>query len=176
MAKGRSSHRSWQLEMKILKSLIAILTDKRVALILRLILGVTFVYASLDKIAHPDQFAKIIYNYKILPGFVINIFAITLPWIELLAGLFLILGIFTESASLLISFLLVIFLIAISINVFRGVDLNCGCFSTDPAGKKEGISLLFKDFLFLFMGLIVFFFNKGFGTISSLYRRKSSEL
>ena len=176
MAKGRSSHRSWQLEMKILKSLIAILIDKRVVLILRLVLGITFVYASLDKIAHPDQFAKIIYNYKILPGFLINVFAVTLPWVELLAGLFLILGIFTESASLLISFLLVIFLFAISVNVLRGVDLNCGCFSTDPAGKKEGISLLFKDFLFLFMGFMVFFFNKGFATISSLYQRKSPRL
>ncbi len=176
MAKGRSAHRNRQLKMKILKSLIAILTDKRIVLILRLVLGVTFVYASLDKIAHPDQFAKIVYNYKILPDFLINVFAVTLPWVELLAGLFLIVGIFTESASLLISFLLVLFLIAISINVLRGVDLNCGCFSTDPAGKKEGISLLFKDFLFLFMGLMVFFFNKGFGSISSLYRRKSSRL
>jgi len=161
--------------MKILKSLIDILTDKRVVLIFRLILGVTFFYASLDKIAHPEQFAKIVYNYKILPGFLINLFAVTLPWIEFLAGLFLILGIFTESASILISFLLVIFVIAISINLFiRGVDLNCGCFSTNPTGKKEGINLLFKDFLFLFMGLMIFFFNKGFATISSLYRRKSS--
>jgi uncharacterized membrane protein YphA (DoxX/SURF4 family) len=161
--------------MKILKFLITIVTDKRVVLIFRLILGVTFLYASLDKIAHPEQFAKIVYNYKILPGFLINVFAVTLPWVELLAGLFLILGIFTESASLLISFLLVIFVVAISINVFiRGVDLNCGCFSTNPAGKKEGINLLFKDFLFLFMGLMVFFFNKSFVTISSLYQRKFS--
>jgi putative oxidoreductase len=182
MGKGRASCRSqksevrnWKLEMKILKFLIAILTDKRVVLVFRLVLGVTFVYASLDKIAHPEQFAKIVYNYKILPGFLINIFAVTLPWIEFLAGLFLILGIFCESASLLISFLLVIFLIAISINVLRGVNLNCGCFSTNPAGKKEGISLLFRDSLFLFMGLMVFFFNKGFATISSLYPRKSPQ-
>jgi putative oxidoreductase len=160
--------------MKILRYLRAVLTDKRVVLIFRLVLGVTFVYASVDKIAHPDQFAKIVYNYKILPDFLINIFAVTLPWVELVAGLFLILGVFTEGASLLISFLLVIFLAAISVNVLKGIDLNCGCFSTDPAGKKEGISLLYKDFLFLFMGLMVFFFNRGFATISSLCRRKSS--
>ena len=130
--------------MKILKFLITIVTDKRIVLIFRLILGATFVYASLDKIAHPEQFAKIVYNYKILPGFLINIYAVTLPWVELLAGLFLILGIFTESASLLISFLLVIFLIDISINILRGANLNCGCFSTNPAGKKEGINLLWR--------------------------------
>jgi putative oxidoreductase len=159
--------------MKILKFLITIITDRRVILIFRLVLGATFIYASLDKIAHPEQFAKIVYNYKILPGFLINIFAVTLPWVEFLAGCFLILGIFTESASLLLSFLLVIFVVAISINLLKGVNLNCGCFSTDPAGKKEGVSLLFKDFLFLFMGLMVFFFNKGFATISSLRRKIS---
>jgi uncharacterized membrane protein YphA (DoxX/SURF4 family) len=143
--------------VKIIKFLITLITDKRVVLIFRLVLGATFIYASLDKIAHPEQFAKIVYNYKILPGFLINIYAVTLPWVELLAGC-----------------LLVIFVIAISINLLRGVNLNCGCFSTNPAGKKEGVSLLFKDFIFLFMGLMVFFFNKGFATISSLYSKKSS--
>jgi len=159
--------------MKMLKALILVVTDKRVVLIFRLILGVTFIYASLDKIAHPDQFARIIYNYKILPQFLINIFAITLPWVEFIAGLFLILGIFTESASLLICFLFIIFIIATSVNLFRGVDLNCGCFSTDPAGKKEGANLLIKDFIFLYLGIMVFFFNKNFATLSALFQKKS---
>lgn len=159
--------------MTILKALIRIVTDKRVVLLFRLVLGVTFIYASLDKIAHPEQFARIIYNYKILPPFLINIFAVTLPWVEFLTGLFLIFGIFTESASLLVSFLFVIFIIATSINLFRGIDLNCGCFSTDPAGKKEGASLLIKDFIFLYLGIMVVFFNKNFAALSALFQKKS---
>ena len=159
--------------MRVLKALASVITDKRVVLIFRVILGVIFIYASLDKIAHPEQFARIIYNYKILPPFLINVFAITLPWVELIAGLFLILGIFTESAALLICFLLIVFIIATSINLFRGIDLNCGCFSTDPAGKKEGANLLIKDFLFLFLGIMVFFFHKNFVSLSLLFQRKS---
>ena len=142
-------------------------------LIFRVVLGVIFIYASLDKIAHPEQFARIIYNYKILPDFLINVFAITLPWVELIAGIFLILGIFTESASLLICFMLMIFVVAISINLYRGVDLNCGCFSTDPAGKKEGANLLIKDFLLLFLGIMIFFFHRNFASVSYLLKRKS---
>ena len=156
-----------------MKTLIQIITDKRVVLLFRLVLGVTFIYASLDKMANPDQFARIVYNYKILPRFLINIFAVTLPWIEFCAGLFLILGIFTESASLLICFMLVIFVIAISINLYRGINLNCGCFSTDPAGKKEGVNLLIKDFVFLYLGIMVFFFNQGFASLSTLFQKKS---
>jgi uncharacterized membrane protein YphA (DoxX/SURF4 family) len=157
----------------MLKVLIRIITDKRVVLLFRLVLGATFIYASLDKIAHPEQFARIVYNYKILPEFLINIFAVTLPWVEFLTGLFLILGIFTESASLLVSFLFIIFIIATSVNLFRGVNLNCGCFSTDPAGKKEGATLLIKDFIFLYLGIMIFFFNKNFASLSALLQKKS---
>ena len=85
----------------------------------------------------------------------------------------MIFGIFTESASLIISFLLVVFIVAISINLFRGIDLNCGCFSTDPAGKKEGASLLIKDFIYLFLGVMIFFFNQSFASLSALFRKKS---
>jgi putative oxidoreductase len=160
--------------MKVLKALARIITDKRVVLIFRLVLGFTLIYASLDKIANPDQFARIVYNYHILPKFLINVFAITLPWVELLTGLFLILGILTESASLLASFLFVVFIIAISINLFRGINLNCGCFSTDPAGKKEGANLLVRDFLYLFLGLMIFFFNKNFASLSSLFQKRTA--
>ncbi len=158
----------------MLKTLARIITDKRVILIFRLVLGFTLIYASLDKIANPDQFARIVYNYHILPEFLINVFAITLPWVELVTGLFLILGIFTESASFLASFLFVVFIIAISVNLFRGIDLNCGCFSTDPAGKKEGANLLIRDFLYLFLGMMIFFFHNNFAALSSLFQRRTT--
>ena len=157
--------------MNVLRTLARIITDKRVVLIFRLVLGVTLIYASLDKISNPDQFARIVYNYKILPEFLINVFAVTLPWVELVTGLFLIFGIFIESASLLTSFLFVVFIIAISINLFRGIDLNCGCFSTDPAGKKEGANLLIRDFIYLFLGIMVFFFHKSYAMLSSLFQK-----
>jgi uncharacterized membrane protein YphA (DoxX/SURF4 family) len=143
-------------------------------LIFRLILGFTFIYASLDKISHPDQFARIVFNYHILPRFLINLYAVTLPWVEFLAGLFLIFGVFTESASLLICFLLSVFIVAISINLFRGVNLNCGCFSTDPTGTKEGAKLLIKDFIFLFLGIIVFFFNKSYASLTALILNRTT--
>jgi uncharacterized membrane protein YphA (DoxX/SURF4 family) len=159
---------------EMFKTLFRIITDKRIVLLFRLILGFTFIYASLDKISHPDQFARIVFNYHILPRFLINVYAVTLPWVELFAGLFLIFGVFTDSASLLICFLLSVFVVAISINLFRGVNLNCGCFSTDPAGAKEGVKLLIKDFIFLFLGIIVFFFNKSYASLTALILNRAA--
>ena len=65
--------------MKFLKN---ILLSKHLALLFRLFLGILFIYASVDKILHPAAFAKIVYNFHILPGFLINLFAIILPWVE----------------------------------------------------------------------------------------------
>ena len=58
-----------------------------VVLIARLILGGVFIYASLDKIAHPAEFAKAIGNYHVVPFGLENLMALALPWLELIAGI-----------------------------------------------------------------------------------------
>ncbi|HVP36836.1 MAG TPA: MauE/DoxX family redox-associated membrane protein [Terriglobales bacterium] len=150
-----------------------LISNKWLVLLFRLIVGITFLYASLDKIVHPDQFARIVYNYKILPGFLINIFAITLPWVELLCGVFLILGLFIEGSSTLISLVLVSFIIALSVNFLRGVDIACGCFTTDPNAKKEGAWLLLRDVALLLMSLQILFFNLNFLSLQKVFQKKS---
>ncbi|MFH0931123.1 MAG: MauE/DoxX family redox-associated membrane protein [Candidatus Zixiibacteriota bacterium] len=147
-----------------------IISNKWLVLLFRLIVGITFVYASLDKIAHPDEFARAVYNYRILPGFLINIFAITLPWIELFCGLFLILGLFIESASLLILFLSLVFALALSLNFLRGIDIACGCFTTDPNAKKEGAELLIRDFVLLLMSVQILVYNRDFLSLKKVFQ------
>jgi putative oxidoreductase len=98
-------------------------------------LGAIFVVAALPKIADPPSFAHMIYNYRILPGALINLSALVMPWVELLAGLCLILGVWTRSARWIVGLMLVVFMIAISINLFRGNAIDCGCFDTSAANK-----------------------------------------
>ncbi|UCF03831.1 MAG: hypothetical protein JSV14_08635, partial [Deltaproteobacteria bacterium] len=43
------------------------LTHPSTAFVLRIALGCLFIYASLDKIRHPDLFAEAVYNYQLLP-------------------------------------------------------------------------------------------------------------
>jgi uncharacterized membrane protein YphA (DoxX/SURF4 family) len=155
--------------MKLLKD---IFTDKYTVLAFRMALGLLFIYASLDKIANPQNFSQIVYNYKILPSFLINIFAITLPWVELICGLFLIGGIFIESSSLVVFLLLFAFMIATSVNVFvRGINLQCGCFTTSLVAQKQGVELVLRDIIFLLMSLQVFLFNQNFATLPGFYQK-----
>ena len=99
--------------------------------IFRLIIGMVFIYASIHKIANPEEFAKSIDNYRLLPIFLINIIAIILPWLELIIGLFIIFGIFIKASSFLISLNMLIFTILVLITIIRGIDISCGCFSSD---------------------------------------------
>jgi putative oxidoreductase len=98
-------------------------------------LGAIFVVAALPKITDPPSFAHMIYNYRVLPGGLINISALVMPWVELLAGLALILGIWARPARWIVTLLLVTFMIAISINLARGNAIDCGCFDVSAAGK-----------------------------------------
>jgi uncharacterized membrane protein YphA (DoxX/SURF4 family) len=97
-------------------------------------LGIIFVVAAWPKIIDPPSFAHMIYNYRILPGALINISALVMPWVELLAGLCLILAVWTRPARWLITAMLVVFMIAITINLVRGNAIDCGCFDVSAAG------------------------------------------
>ena len=142
-----------------LKSIIA---DSRIELALRWILGLIFIYASFHKIASPAEFAKIIYGYDLFPAVSINLIAIITPFLELVIGLALILGFYPRSAALIINAMLMVFIAVLSINLIRGHEFDCGCFSAANANSKTSAGFsLFLDFLLLAMGLQVYFFSRA---------------
>lgn len=132
-----------------------LLSNDYLTFICRLIFGGIFIYASLDKIAHPDQFARIVYNYHLLPGSLVNIFALILPVTEFLAGSMVILGLFYSGSRNYLIFLMIVFAVAIGINVIRGVDLECGCFTVSSRSKSAGFALIIRDFVMLIPGLVL---------------------
>lgn len=129
------------------------------ALSARLILGVVFIYAGMDKIIHPAAFAEVVYNYQILPDYLINLTALVLPWLELVVGLFLILGLFREGSVLIVTGLMGVFLGAMVFNLVRGLDIHCGCFSS-AVGNTNGAPMawyVIRDGLFLVPALYLFY-------------------
>lgn len=99
-----------------------------------------FIGACLSKIGAPELFALAVYRYRILPYAFINFVAIILPWIELTTGIGILLPRpkIRSTAALIIFGMLAVFTIAISMNLLRGIDVSCGCFSTraDAAGSS----------------------------------------
>ena len=96
-----------------------------------------FVAAALPKIADPPAFAHMIYNYRLLPGGLVNALALVLPWVELFAGLALVLGVWKKEAAVTAAVMLVVFIVAIGINLARDHAVDCGCFDVRSAGKSR---------------------------------------
>lgn len=138
-----------------------ILKNEWLGLIFRMIVGAVFIYASLDKIMHPEAFAKSIYNYKVLPAGLINLTALFLPWLELLTGAALVLGTKVKGASLIISALLVVFLVAVTSTLIRGISIDCGCFTSSSAGRKTGWGLLVQDVVLLLLCMHLYYRGSG---------------
>ena len=131
------------------------------AVIFRWILGLIFIYASIHKIADPFEFSEAIYNYRILQEVLINPLAIWLPWLELLAGLCLIIGIYINGGALIISFLSLSFAIALGSALFRGLDISCGCFYSSGTKRIADWVTIAQDLGLLIMGIQVLFFDKA---------------
>jgi len=100
-------------------------------------LGAIFIIAALPKIADPPSFAHMIYNYRLVPSSLINISALVMPWVELLAGLALILGVWKAAARTVVAIMLAVFIVAISINLSRDNAIDCGCFNVADRGKTH---------------------------------------
>jgi len=116
--------------------------------------GGVFVYASVDKILHPDQFAIAVDNYRLLPQILVNGFAVVLPWVEFVAGTLLVLGQWQRSSSFILMSLAIVFMIAVGFSLLRGLDISCGCFGT-ASGRKIGSKVLVGDAFLLVILLIV---------------------
>ena len=138
----------------------SILENKLFEFTARWILGLIFIYAGYHKIIAPQEFAKLVYGYGLFPNELINLIAIILPFIELLTGLLLIGGKCIHSATLMIITLLILFIVLISINLIRGYEFDCGCFTAnDFFSSKTPWKTLTRDAALLLLGGYVYRFK-----------------
>lgn len=135
---------------------------KYVTLLARLLIGGLFIYASIHKILDPSSFAVSIRNYGILPASWSNMVALTLPWIELGAGGFLILGIETKPSALITTAMLGIFLVALFYVYHMGIDIDCGCFNSSASSSGHiGIYHLARDSSLFLISLLILLMDRG---------------
>jgi len=123
-------------------------------LVIRILLGIIFLYASYDKIMDPGKFARSVANYHIVPFGLENSIAIILPWLELFIGVGLIAGIMVDGAAGITGSLLVIFILLILQAILRGFNIECGCGLKE--GEMVGWTKILENIVFLFASWMVF--------------------
>jgi putative oxidoreductase len=147
------------LSCKLIITMRKIFENKIFSITVRIILGGILMYASLDKLANMADFAKIIHNYKLLPISLENLLAIFLPWLEFITGFCLIVGKFNKGALIIYNVLLIIFIIALSQALIRGLDINCGCFSVKPSSTSDVWLRIIEDIIMLFFSVYLYRFT-----------------
>lgn len=106
-----------------------------IGLLARVYLALVFLVACWHKIRHPDAFAVDVATYQILPLALVNLVAITLPWVELGAGVMLLVGFRARAGALMVTGMMLVFLAALIVALARGLDMSCGCFASQGAAE-----------------------------------------
>ena len=115
------------------------------ALSIRLVLGGVFVWAGAAKLVQIPSFVETVAAFDILPADWATPFALSILWIELIAGGLLLLDIWPRSNALVVLGLLVVFSAALGLNMYRGIDVACGCFGSN--GDTSLAWALLRDLL-----------------------------
>jgi uncharacterized membrane protein YphA (DoxX/SURF4 family) len=138
----------------------SIKSNSWIELAARWILGLTFIYASIHKIISPADFAKIVYGYDLFPEIFINLIAIVIPYLELVGGCALIMGLYPRSAAIIITGLLLAFISVSAINLIRGHEFNCGCFSAARSEYASSPELtIARNLFYLALGMQIVLFK-----------------
>jgi len=127
------------------------------SVVLRFYMGTLFLYASMTKFPFPAEFAETLAAYQIVPYWALNFVAVYLPAVEMTCALFLIIGLSTRAASTIIILLLISFSIGQTVNLIRGIPIDCGCFRN--AGDQITWWNILKALGWVLLTLQIFFFD-----------------
>ncbi len=116
-------------------------------------IGILFISAALPKVGDPAAFAASVHNYRLAPASSEHFVAMTLPWIELVAGLSLVLGVSRRAGAVVTVGLMVLFTGVVAQAWLRGLDFECGCFGTADA-TRVGAKKLLENVGFLAVALL----------------------
>ena len=126
-----------------------------VSIVIRLALGCLFVWSSLPKLFLPHNFLGDVYAYRMV-GPVLGMFiSLILPWFELLTGICLLGGLLVSGALLSCIGMAVMFLAAVSMALYQGLNISCGCFGASSA-VPIGYSTLVRIIIILIASVFAY--------------------
>ncbi len=120
----------------------------------RCLLGAIFCYAGLVKALDVVAFAGSVANYQVLPYQLNFLVAALLPYVELAAGVLLLLGRQVRPAVLLIAGMNAVFMVALLSVILRGLDIDCGCFRPGGEGHTSAQMALLRDAGIMLLALV----------------------
>ncbi|MEM7449072.1 MAG: MauE/DoxX family redox-associated membrane protein [Myxococcota bacterium] len=122
-------------------------------LLSRLIVATVFAFAGWPKLLEPDAFAESILNYNLVSPNAASLIASFLPTLELTVAASLLSGVGARGASALAAGMLSMFSLAIGQAIFRGIDIDCGCFGDASSSSADWTGLV-RNALLILLALV----------------------
>lgn len=103
------------------------------ALVIRVLLGAWFMYSGGGKIfvTGLDRFTRDVANYRMVSAPLDAVAAYTVPWVELVGGICLMLGVLRKGTLLAMAGLVLVFCTAVGWAWSKNLDISCGCHGGD---------------------------------------------
>ena len=128
-----------------------------VAVLMRVLIGGVFLFSGFSKLFLPHgEVVALVQQYQVLPGWLVSLTAMCLPWLEVASGTALLIGFGTTPAAMLIAVQLLSFSALMVIVLAAGIPIeDCGCFG--HLGLPETpLQVLIRDLLMLVLLVPVF--------------------
>jgi len=105
--------------------------------LVRVLLGALLLVAGALKVGHAAELAAALASYRLLPAAIVGPLALALPYVEILLGLYLIVGLFTRVIAIVSAVAFVCYAGAIASAVARHIAANCGCFGPNDSAVAD---------------------------------------
>jgi uncharacterized membrane protein YphA (DoxX/SURF4 family) len=134
-----------------------LLNNKYLVVACRVIVGGIFVLAGITKLLEPiEEFIAIGRSWDIVPDPLLTWYMTLLPWVEVVFGILLLVGLFTRISAAVIALTILSFIIGITVNMMRGRTLEeCGCFGGALDFGDSFQQLLWRDLVLMGMTLVL---------------------
>jgi uncharacterized membrane protein YphA (DoxX/SURF4 family) len=135
-----------------------------ISLLARLVLGGVLIAAGALKAGNPAHAAMAVRAYQVLPVTLANILGYALPWVEMGAGLALVIGVAVKAAAIIGGGLMLVFIVAIAQAWARGLSIDCGCFGgggTVAPGHTAYLQEILRDTGLTALAVYLFRFPHG---------------
>ena len=136
-----------------MKKITMILRNSYLHLALRLFLGATFIASAVAKLPMQERFIDVVKDYHMLPDFLASFYGSVLPWLELLLGVYILLGMLIKQTSFTIILIGATFMVANIGAIAKGME-HCGtCFGEAfPLSAPAALAL---DFIIIIAAVVL---------------------
>jgi putative oxidoreductase len=134
---------------------------KWLPILIRYALAAVFAYSGVKKLPDPLAFADSIDSFRLLPPHLVSLAALTLPCFELLSAIMLVLHKTQRAGALAIAIMGAAFSTALASALIRGLEIDCGCFGSQPGPSSNPWLPLMRAVLLFFTATTLYVWDFG---------------